>query len=153
MLSSADHTVSPPRIEIPRNYNAAHDLLERNLRAGRAEKVAYIDDTDAYSYGELSERVNQFANVLGFLGIPMEQRVLLCLFDTIDFPTAFLGCVKAGIVPVAVNTLLTAVDFEYILDDSRACAVVISEPLLAAFESVLKNARSLKHIIVSGAEH
>ncbi len=43
-LSTADHRVSPPRIEIPRDYNAAHDLIERNLRAGRAGKLAYIDD-------------------------------------------------------------------------------------------------------------
>jgi hypothetical protein len=40
MLSSADHTQSPPRIEIPRAYNAAHDLIERNLRAGRASMTA-----------------------------------------------------------------------------------------------------------------
>src|SRR5690242_5485762 len=96
LLSSADHTVSPPRLEIPRLYNAAHDLLERNLRAGRASKPAYIDDVRAWTYGELARRVNRFANALGEIGLQMEQRVLLCLTDTIDFPTAFLGSIKAG---------------------------------------------------------
>src|SRR5437879_4457388 len=43
-LSSADHRVSPPIIDMPREYNAAHDLLERNLRAGRNAKLAYLDD-------------------------------------------------------------------------------------------------------------
>src|SRR5262245_50490643 len=112
-LSSPDHSVSPPRIDIPREYNAAHDLIERNLQAGRARKIAYIDDQGSYTYAELAERINRFANVLGALGVQMEQRVLLCLLDTIDFPVTFLGSIKAGVVPIAVNTLLAPADFEY----------------------------------------
>ena len=63
-LSSADHSVSPPIVTIPRDYNAAHDLIERNLAAGRAGKIAYIDDDGRYTYGELAERVNRAANAL-----------------------------------------------------------------------------------------
>src|SRR5512143_2736094 len=85
-LSTADHRTIPPRVEIPREYNAAHDLLERNLRAGRAGKTAFIDDAGSYTYGDLAERVNRFANALTGLGVAREQRVLLCLLDTIDFP-------------------------------------------------------------------
>ena len=150
MLSSADHSVSPPRIEIPRNYNAAHDLLERNLRAGRAAKTAYIDDAGEYSYEELALRANRFANALGRLGVQMEQRVLLCLLDTIDFPVAFLGAIRAGVVPIAVNTLLTPADLEYVLNDSRACTIVLSAPLVSTFESLFAKSRFLKHVIVSG---
>ena len=106
-LSTADHRESPPRIDIPRDYNAAHDLIERNLQAGRSGKTAYIDDHGSYTYGELAERVNRCANALIGLGLEAEQRVLLCILDTIDFPTAFLGSIKAGIVPIAANTLLT----------------------------------------------
>ena len=62
MLSRADHSVSPPRIDIPRAYNAAHDLIERNLLAGRAQKTVYIDDAGRYTYGELAQRVNRAAN-------------------------------------------------------------------------------------------
>src|SRR5215813_5240871 len=61
-VSRADHRRSPPQIEIPRDYNAAHDLIERNLAAGRAGKTAYIDDKGSYTYGELAERVNRCAN-------------------------------------------------------------------------------------------
>ena len=43
-LSSADHHSTPPTVIVPRDYNAAHDLIERNLIAGRAAKIAYIDD-------------------------------------------------------------------------------------------------------------
>ena len=151
MISHADHSCSPPRLGIPRNYNAAHDLIERNLSAGRAAKIAYIDDAGQYSYGELASRINQFSNALAGLGVHMEQRVLLCLLDTIDFPVAFLGSIKAGVVPVAVNTLLTPGDLQYILNDSRACTIVISAPLLAVFEPLFAQSRFLKHVIVSGS--
>ena len=63
-LSTADHRSSPPRVDIPRDYNAAHDLVERNLAADRAHKIAYIDDDGEYTYGELAERVDRCANAL-----------------------------------------------------------------------------------------
>jgi benzoate-CoA ligase len=151
-LSSADHSTSPPRIDIPRDYNAAHDLLERNLQAGRAGKIAYIDDNESCTYGQLAERVNRFADALCGLGLQMEQRVLLCLLDTIDFPVAFLGAIKAGIVPVATNTLLTSADFEYILNDSRVRALVVSAALLPIFKPLIGKLPFLKHVIVSGGD-
>ena len=150
MLSWADHSLSPPRVEIPRRYNAAQDLLERNLTGGRASKVAYIDDAGTCTYAELNARVNRFANVLAALDIRREQRVALLLHDTIDYPVAFLGCIKAGVVPVAINTLLSAPDVLYILDDSRACAIVISAPLLESFQAQIAAASSLQQVIVSG---
>jgi len=148
--SSADHSVSPPSVRIPRDYNAAYDLIERNLAAGRAARVAYIDDAGQYTFGQLAERVNRFGSGLRALGLDMEHRVLLALTDTIDFPTAFLGAIKAGIVPIAVNTLLTPKDFEYMLSDSRAKALVVSEQLLPQFSSVIGTLPFLKHVIVSG---
>lgn len=151
-LSSADHSVSPPTIDIPREYNAAYDLIERNLQAGRGGKVAYIDDDGSYTYAELAERVNRFAAALTGMGLQMEQRVLLCLLDTIDFPVAFLGAIKAGIVPVAVNTLLTPADLEYMLNDSRARALVVSTPLLPTLNSVIDRLPFIKHVIVSGGD-
>jgi len=149
-LSTADHSTSPPRLDIPRDYNAAHDLVERNLRAGRAGKVAYIDDQGKYTYGELAERVNRCAAAFTGLGVQREQRILLCLLDTIDFPAAFLGAIRAGIVPVAGNTLLTTKDYEYMLRDSRAVALVVSAPLLPVFAPLFGTLPDLKHVIVSG---
>ena len=131
-LSRADHGVNPPAIEIPRKYNAAHDLIERNLAAGRAAKIAYIDDAGRCTYGELAERVNRAANALTELGLGMDDRLMLCHLDTIDWLAVFLGAIKAGIVPIAVNTLLTSSDYEFMLNDSRAKALVVSGELLAA---------------------
>jgi benzoate-CoA ligase len=133
-------------------YNAAADLIERNLAAGRSAKPVFIDDAGSYSYGELADRVSRFANLMRQHGIHPEQRILLCLHDTIDFPTAFLGAIKAGVVPIAVNTQLSAGEFAFMLADSRACAVVVSAPVLPIMEAaVTELPGSQPQIIVSGA--
>jgi benzoate-CoA ligase len=149
-LSSADRTQSPPSVSIPREYNAAYDLLESNLRAGRASKVAYIDDHGSCSYGELALRVKRFARALTRLGIQPEQRVLLCLQDTTDFPVAFLGSIWAGVIPVAVNTSLKGSDYQHLLRDSRAQSLIVSHCLLPQFSSILNDLPAMKHVIVSG---
>ncbi|MBI4986689.1 MAG: benzoate-CoA ligase family protein [Rhodocyclales bacterium] len=151
-LSRVDRKSSPPDIHIPREYNAAHDLIERNLQAGRADKVAFIDDKGSTTYGELAKRVNRFANVLAALDVRQEERIMLCLLDTIDFPTAFLGGIKAGAVPVAANTLLTPSDYQYMLRDSRARVLVVSKLLWPQFREIVKDAPQLKHVIISGGE-
>jgi len=130
------------------NYNAAVDLIERNL--ARPDKIAYIDEDGRYSFAELAERVNRCASALTGLGLSMEARVMLCLTDTIDFPSAFLGAIKAGLVPVAVNTLLTSNDYSFMLHDSRAQALIVSEPVLSAFRPILDDQPFLKHVVVSG---
>jgi benzoate-CoA ligase len=150
--ASFDHTVSPPRWTFPRAYNAAHDLIERNLVAGRGAKLAYIDDAGSYSYGELAARVNRGANLLTDLGIPAESRIMLCLLDTIDYPTLFLGAIKAGLVPIATNTMLTAKDYAFMLADSQARALVVAEPLLPLFAPFLDRLPGLNHIVVAGAD-
>jgi benzoate-CoA ligase len=135
-------------IDIPRDYNAAEDLIGRNLKAGRTAKTAYIDDAGQCSYGELAERVNRFGNHLLSLGLRMEDRILIAMHDSIDWPVAFLGAIKAGIVPVAVNTLLTPKDYEYMLADSRAKALLVSPALKPQFEPFLSRLPFLKHVLV-----
>ena len=136
-------------MEIPRDYNAAADLIERNLAAGRGGKVAYIDDAGQTTFAELAERVNRFGSGLQALGLQMEDRVLIAMHDGIDWPTAFLGSIKAGIIPIAVNTLLTTKDYDYMLSDSRARALVVSEALLPQFKPVLGKMPFLKHVLVA----
>jgi benzoate-CoA ligase len=126
-----------PQMQGGTTYNAAADLIARNLAAGRGGKPAFIDDRGQYSYAEIAERVSRFANVVRRLGVHPEQRILLCLHDTIDFPTAFLGAIKAGVVPVAVNTQLSPEEFAFMLADSRARVVIVSAPVLPAMTAAL----------------
>jgi benzoate-CoA ligase len=139
-------------MEIPRDYNAAHDLIERNLKSGRAAKAAFIDDKGALTYAQLAERANRFGSGLLAMGLRMEDRVLIAMHDTADWPVAFLGAIKAGIIPVAVNTLLTSKDYQYMLADSRAKALVVSEALLPQFKPILEGLPFLQHVIVAGAQ-
>src|SRR3979411_1930079 len=80
----------------------------------------------------------------------MEQRVLLCLLDTVDFPTFFWGAIKIGAVPVPVNTLLSSKDYDFLLRDSRARVLVVSASLLEKFQPILQGQPFLKSVIVSG---
>ncbi|MGA8619208.1 MAG: benzoate-CoA ligase family protein [Candidatus Sulfotelmatobacter sp.] len=133
-------------------YNATNDLLQRNIDVGRGDRTAIIDDDGNYTYNQLVDRVNRCANVLREFGLGCEQRILLCLIDSIDFHTSFLGAIKAGVVPVPLNTLWTSSDYAYALSDSGAAAVIVSEArltvLLDAAQSIGWNGR----IIVSGSK-
>src|SRR5216683_2523918 len=135
---------------LPREYNFAADILKRNLDAGRAGKLAYVDDRRSLTYGELAERVDRFGHVLRSLGIRREERIFICLSDTIDWPTAFLGAIKAGVVPIPVNTLLTEDDYQFMLVDSRARLLVVSQELYPKFRKAIEASKDLEHIVVSG---
>ena len=140
----------PAAPAIPRDYNFAADILARNFDAGHAGKAAFIDHRGEYSYADLADRVERFGHVLRSLGLRAEERILICLLDTIDWPTAFLGAIKAGVVAVPVNTLMTENDYRYMLDDSRARLLVVSEELLPKFERAIAASKTITHVIVSG---
>ncbi len=129
-------------------FNFAQHLIERN--AHRPAKVAYIDDAGSLSYGALAERIRRTATGLLACGLRREERVLLLMHDGNDWPVAFLGAMYAGLVPVAVNTLLTADDVAYMLAHSRAQAALVSAALLPTLEAALaQRAHEVKTVIVS----
>jgi len=134
-------------MEIPREYNAAVDLMERNLGAGRGGKIAYIDDSGSCTYAQLAERVDRAASALRGLGIKREQRIAIAMLDSADWVALFLGAIKAGIVPVALNTLLTPADYEYQLKDSRARALFVSSPLLKQFDGIQAKCANLRYVV------
>ena len=137
-------------VALPRDYNAATHFIDRHLGEGRGDKIAFIDDRGSYSYRELAERVNRAGNVLKSLGLGMESRVLLCLLDGIDFPALFFGAIKIGAVPVPVNTLLTSADYAYMLRDSRARVLVVSDALYDRFAPIVKEQPHLQTVLISG---
>jgi benzoate-CoA ligase len=141
--------VPPP----PARFNFAQHLIERN--STRADKTAYIDDHTSLSYGKLADRLCRMAASLLASGLRREERVLLLMHDGNDWPVAFLGALYAGIVPVAVNTLLTADDYAYMLQHSRAQAVLVSGALLPTLRAAMSgNVHEVRKIIVSrGAEN
>ena len=150
MYSSVDLTAHPPRVEIPREYNAARDLVDRHLATERAGHPAVIDADGTYTYAELAERVRRAGNALLDLGVRMESRVAICLLDSVDFPAVFLGAMRIGAVPVPLNTLLTAADYDYMLRDSRAHTLVVSAELYPSFAPILAGQPWLREVVVAG---
>jgi benzoate-CoA ligase len=134
-------------MEVPREYNAAVDLIGRNLAAGRGGKTAYIDDTGTTTYAQLAERVDRAANALRALGIKREQRIAIAMLDSADWAALFLGAIKAGIVPVALNTLLTPADYEYQVKDSRARALFVSQAIAKNIDGIQAKCANLRYVI------
>jgi benzoate-CoA ligase len=136
--------VQPP----PDVYNFAAHLLAIN--AGRAAKPAFIDDRATLTYGDLTQRVRRMAGALKAAGLRREERVLLLMHDTNEWPVAFLGAIYAGVVPVAVNTLLTPDDYAYMLEHSRAQVALVSGALLPGLRTAMgKSGHELQRVIVA----
>ena len=137
-------SVEPP----PETFNFAAHLLQAN--AGRPDKAAFIDDFGAVAYGRLDERARRFAAALRERGVKREERALILMQDCADWPVAFLGAMLAGIVPVAVNTLLTADDLAYMFEHSRAQAAFVSGAVKPALKAALaKSDHEAQTIVVS----
>jgi benzoate-CoA ligase len=137
-------------LDMHARFNFAQHLCSVN--AGRPHKVAFIADEGQLSYGELMQRVQQFAGGLLALGLRREERVLLFVQDTLDWPVAFLGCLYAGVVAVPVNTLITPDDCAYMLQHSGAQAVVCSHnlaPVLAEALTLCGSHQAVQHVLLA----
>jgi 4-hydroxybenzoate-CoA ligase len=129
--------------------NAYDYFVERHLREGRGERLAFVDPWRSLTYAELAAASARFAAGLKIAGIERERRIALVMLDTIDFPIAFWGAMRSGVIPVPINTLLTPEITGYILEDSRAAALIISAPLLQPLRSA---ARRAGRIVVSNPD-
>ena len=135
-------------MSLPASFNFAEHLFA--LNRGRAQKIAYVDDRGTLTYGQLEDRARRLAAALRASGVKREERVLLLMLDSSDWPVSFLGCLYAGIVPVAVNTLLTTDDYAYMLEHSGAKAALVSGALLPVLQDArVKGSNELKTLIVS----
>ena len=141
-----------PRLgELPARYNAAETFIDAH-RGVRDSRVAIRCQCKTVTYGELAGSVDRFGNALRELGVGMEQRIVIFCLDSPEFAYAFFGAIKIGAIPVPANTLLTPRDLAYILNDSRAVAVLASAPLLPKVLEARKDASRLRHVIVTGGE-
>jgi len=142
--------MSAPVIEIPRQFNAAVEFVDRNVDAGRGDQIAIHYENRTYTYRQVQELMNRVGNALGSLGVEMENRVLLLLLDSPEFVASFWGAIKLGAVPIPVNTMMRSQDYHYFLNDSRAKVLIASKPLMAEIAPILPYAKYLRHVIVAG---
>lgn len=133
-----------------RDYNAAVDFVDRNVAEGRGDKTAFIDPSRNLTYSELRDSAARIGAMLARIGIEPENRVALVLLDTVDFPILFWGAIRAGIIPVLLNTRLTAEQYRFLLQDSRAKVAFVSAPLLPVVQQAAKELPTLRIIVVGG---
>jgi 4-hydroxybenzoate-CoA ligase len=133
-------------------YNAVTWLLDRNVDEGRGDKLAFTDTACDLTYGELQRQSCRAANLLRRLGVRREERVAMIMLDTVDITIVFLGAIRAGIVPVPLNTLLTTDQYAYVLADSRARVLFVSEALYPAVKDIVGRMPDLDCVVVSGKD-
>ena len=138
--------------DLPPRMNAATYFVDANVEAGRGEKIAICNagDGSTCTYNFVLEMTNRTGNALKALGVRREERVMLLLLDSPEFVFGFFGAIKIGAVPIPINTVLTAADYEYLLNDSRARVLLVSEPLLAKIEPIRDRLRYMEQIVVVG---
>ena len=129
--------------------NAVDWFVDRHVREADGSGVAFEDPWRSLTRNGLAEATRRFAGALAQGGIGRERRLVMLMLDTVDFPVVFWGALRAGVIPVPVNTLLTADLVGYVLEDSRAEAIVVSEPLLPSLLAMPRGAASLRKIIVA----
>jgi 4-hydroxybenzoate-CoA ligase len=135
-----------------RPYNAVSDFVDAHIAQGRGNKVAFVDPERSLTYGELQARSIRLAHALRGLGIEEEHRVALLLNDTVDYPVAFWGTIRAGCVAIPLNIYLTLPQYAYILADCRARAIIADAALADTIQPVLDRLpRRPALILVGGA--
>ena len=133
------------------SYNAAVDMVDRNVAEGRGSKIAFIDPARKLTYGELADSVARVGPMLEKLGLQREDRFAMIMQDTVDFPVLFWGAIRAGIIPIPLNTLLPVEQFRYILQDSRARALFVSTPFLQTAEAAAAGVATLGATVAVGS--
>ena len=129
-------------------YNAAYDLLKRNIDKN-PEKIAFIDNDNSITYKELFDKIKAFSYSIKKHQIKENDRIILCMHDSIEYPIVFLGLIWAGIIPICINTMLPQKDYEYMLEDSEAKAVITSSNLKDCFLSIIKKLKNKPLLIIN----
>ena len=135
--------------------NAAHWFVDRHIVEGRGAKIAFEEAWEGgrpLTYGALAEGAGQVADALMRSGIGREARAAMFVLDQIEFPLIFWGALKAGVVPVALNTLLSSEVYSAILRDSRAEITFVSQELWDVVGPAVQESPHLRQIVVIGPE-
>jgi len=133
-----------------RPYNAVSDFVDANVARGLGGRIAFNDGGRTLTFGALQDATCRFASRLSELGLKPESRIALAMLDTVDFPIAFWGAIRAGVVCVPLNTLLNAEQYAYMLGDSRAEAVIVSAPLAKTIAPIVGGLSQLRSIVIAG---
>ena len=128
-------------------YNAAYDLLIRNIDKN-PDKIAFIDNNNSITYQELFRKVKAFSYSIKKYQIKENDRIILCMHDSIEYPIVFLGLIWSGIIPICINTMLPKKDYAYMIEDSEAKAIITLSDFKNSFLSIIENKKN-KPLLIS----
>lgn len=137
------------------NQNAALYFVDRHATGPASARAAFVEGFGSgreITYGALAEETGRVAGMLARHGLRQEDRAAVLVLDQIEFPLIFWGCLKAGVVPVALNTLLGTDVYDLILTDCRARALFVSHELLPVVQPLLAGHPHIEKIFVIGGE-
>ena len=137
------------------NENATLFFVDRHLNSFVKDKKAFIEYGDSskfLTYRNLYDETSKLNSIFFKYNINREDRVILLMQDIIEYPIIFWGCLKFGIVPVLLNTLLSTEVINEIINDSRAKAIFISTNLLDNFELIILKNPNIKSIFEVGSK-
>jgi benzoate-CoA ligase family protein len=134
---AVDRSVRPTRLSFAPRFNVAVPFIDRHIAEGRAARVAIRADGGDITYAALADSVARCGNALLGLGLRRGERLLMVVKDCPEFFYLFWGAIKAGIVPVPLNTMLRADDYRYMIEDSGCAALAWSPDYDEAVEGAL----------------
>ncbi len=126
-----------PRLRFPEPFNIAEYLIDRHVAEGRGNKVAIWTPSREVTYADLLDNVNRFGNTLKNFGIRPGDRILMVVKDCPEFFFLFWGAVKIGAIPVPLNGLASASDFEFIIQHSECSALFYSREFATTIDAAV----------------
>ncbi len=135
---------------IPQYYNITTKLIDEQVANGLGDKIAVYYKDKTYTYREMQNLINKVGNALHILGVHMEERVLLVMYDSPEAMASFFGAIKIGAVPVPLNTMYTPDDYRYLLNNSRARTIIADGDFIEDIEGFKEKLLYLENTIIIG---
>ena len=144
-----DRSMEPHGLKFSEWFNASVAFIDRHLSEGRGNKVAIKTHDEEWTYSALNDAVNRFGNHLLKIGILPKERLMMVMNDSPQFIALFYGAIKAGIIPVPVNTMLRPDDYKYLITDSACSCLVYNKQFAPIIQPVLQDiAKTPNNILV-----
>src|SRR4030042_5739297 len=135
---------------IPQYYNVTTKLIDEMVEKGLGDKVAVYYQDKTYTYSEMQSVINKVGNCLRVLGVHMEERVILVMYDSPEAIASFFGAIKIGAIPVPVNYMFTMHDYRYLLNNSRARTLIAHQDFIGEIEGFKERLLYLENTIIIG---
>ncbi|MGH8200380.1 MAG: AMP-binding protein, partial [Steroidobacteraceae bacterium] len=133
----------------PARLTSLVELLHQACAAYR-DRPAYAQMGRAITFAQLDELTRDFAAWLQAAGMAKGDRIAIMLPNTLQYPIALFGALRAGLIVVNTNPLYTARELQHQLEDSGAMAIVVLENFAHVVQGVAAHTR-LKKVLVTAA--